>query len=64
VFDAFVTVAVNGCVPLVNKVALVGEMLTPTGCGAVIVIVDIALLLGSWTLVAVTENDPAVVPAV
>ena len=47
VFAAFVTVAVNCCVPLVNSVALVGETLTTTGCGHVIVIAAEALLVGS-----------------
>jgi hypothetical protein len=64
VFEAFVTVAVNCCVPLVNKVVLVGERVTLTGCGAGIVMAAVALLVVSWTLVAFTMKEPAVEPAV
>ena len=50
--------------PLVNTVVLVGEIVKPTGCGRVIVIVAEALLDESWTLVAFTVNEPGVGPAV
>src|SRR4051794_41111728 len=54
VFAALMTVAANCCVALVNTVALAGEIETATACGAGIVIAAVALLLASWTLVAVT----------
>src|SRR5207244_3239874 len=63
-FDAFVTVAVNCRVPPAARVALVGEIVTPTDCGTVIVILAVAPLVGSCTLVAFTVNEPAVAPAV
>src|SRR5262249_33594510 len=64
VFVALLTVAVNCCVPFGNSVALVGETLTLTGCGAVMVTVAVALLVVSATLVAFTVKLPVVAPAV
>lgn len=46
VFEAFVTVAVNCRVPPEASVAL-GEIVTPTDCGTVIVMLAVALLVGS-----------------
>ena len=65
-FAALVTVATNCWVPWGNKVAPVGETVMPTGGGgpAVIVMAAEALLDESCTLVAVTEKEPAVAPAV
>jgi len=60
-----VTVAVNCCVPPVCMEAEVGLMLTATtGGGAVTVIVAVADLLVSATLVAVTLRVPTVFGAV
>jgi hypothetical protein len=60
-----VTVAVNCCVPPVRSEAEVGLMLTATtGGGAVTVIVAVADLLVSATLVARTVKVPAVPGAV
>ena len=64
VFEALVTVAVNCCVPPVKSVTLVGAILTLTDCGDGIVMAAVALLVVSWTLVAFTLKEPAVVPAV
>ncbi len=54
VFVVPVTVAVNCCVPPDATVAEVGEIVTVTGAGAVIVAVALADFVGSATLVAVT----------
>jgi hypothetical protein len=55
VFEVFLTVAVNCCVPAEMMLEEVGETVTLTGtCAAFTVIVDCACLLGSATLVAVT----------
>jgi len=56
----FETVAVNCRVPLAEIDALVGEMLT---LSALTVTVAVAVLDGSWTLVALTEKVPLVLPA-
>jgi hypothetical protein len=47
VFAAFVTVAVNCCVPLVKTLAVAGVMVTLTPCGAVIETVAVAFLVES-----------------
>ena len=47
VFAALVTAAVNCCVPFVNTVVLVGEIVIPTGRGSVIVTAAEALLVES-----------------
>ena len=49
-----VTVSVNCCVPPEATVAEVGEMVTATVAGAVMVIEAVADLVGSATLVTVT----------
>jgi len=64
VFVVPVTVAVNCFVAPYCRLAVVGETLTLTAGAAVTVTVAVALLDGSWTLVAFTENVPAVGPAV
>jgi hypothetical protein len=50
----FVTVAVMVCVPLATTFAVVGDTVTPTTGAAVTVIVELALLVGSVTEVAVS----------
>lgn len=61
-----VTVAVNCCVALICRVAAVGLMVTATGGGeaSVTVTVEDADFVVSATLVAVTVNVPAELPAV
>ena len=63
VFAAFVTVAVNCCVPPASNVALPGDTVTDT-TGAVMVMAAVADLVESCTLVAFTWNDPTLWPAV
>ena len=65
VFEEPVTVAVNCCVAPDWTVAVVGEIeiLTLGGAPAIVTAAE-ALLVESAALVAVTENEPAVVPAV
>jgi hypothetical protein len=64
VFVVPVTVAMNCFVAPYCRLAVVGETLTLTIGGAVTVTVADALLVVSWTLVAVTVNVPGVLPAV
>jgi len=61
VLDEFATVAVNCCVPLGESDTLVGEMPMLSPLTAPLII---ALLVGSWTLVAHTMKVPTVLPAV
>ena len=62
--DVPVTVAVNCLVAPGCTVALVGEIATATLCTVPIVMAADALLVVSATLVAVTANAPAALPAV
>ena len=64
VLELPVTVAVKLCVPPVDKLAVVGEIVTDTGAGAVTVIVALALFVASATLFAVIVYVPAVAGAV
>ena len=59
-----VTVAVNCCVPPVNRVIVEGDTLTDTAGAELIVMAAVADLVGSCTLVAFTWNEPVVAPAV
>lgn len=61
---AFVTVAVNCCVPPATNVAEVGATVTDTAGATPIVTAAVPDLLVSATLVAVTWNEPAFLPAV